>query len=217
MFITFEGIEGSGKSTQVKLLAEWLTQRGVPCVTTREPGATPIGARIRTLLLDPASRDLVADAELLLYLADRVQHLKTLILPALEAGNIVISDRYADATLVYQGYARGIDPDRILDLHRRLCGGFDPDRTFLLDLPVAEGLFRAQRALDDGERSKRESRFEQEAIEFHENVRSGYLTVARMHPKRFTIVDATRSPEEMQTIVRNEVDRLLNHPNRSAP
>ncbi len=215
MFITFEGIEGSGKSTQIRRLAEWLTQRGVPCVITREPGATPIGARIRSLLLDPASRGLVADAELLLYLADRVQHLKTLILPALASGKIVISDRYADATLVYQGYARGIDPNRILELHRLLCGGVDPDRTFLLDLPVAEGLSRAQRALDGGERSERESRFEQEAVEFHEKVRSGYLTVARRHPERFTIVDATRSMEEIQAIVRDEVNRLLNHPSQS--
>lgn len=217
MLITFEGIEGSGKSTQVRLLAEWLMQRGVPCVITREPGATPIGARIRALLLDPASRDMVADAELLLYLADRVQHLKTLILPALEAGKIVISDRYADATLVYQGYARGIDPNRILELHRLLCGGLDPDRTFLLDLPVAEGLFRAQRALDDGERSKRESRFELEAVGFHEKVRNGYLSLARLHPERFTILDATRSPEDMQTTVCREVDRLLNHSTHSVP
>ncbi|MEW6228468.1 MAG: dTMP kinase [Bacillota bacterium] len=215
MFITFEGIEGSGKSTQARSLANWLIQCGVPCVITREPGATPIGARIRTLLLDPDSRGLVPDAELLLYLADRVQHLKTLILPALEAGMVVISDRYADATLVYQGYARGIDPDRILELHRLLCDGLDPDCTFLLDLPVAEGLYRAQRALDVGERSKQESRFEQEAIEFHEKVRSGYLTVAGRHPERFTIVDAGRSPEEIQAIIRGKVNRLLNHPSQS--
>lgn len=201
MFITFEGIEGSGKSTQAKRLAGYFQQRGFGCVLTREPGATPIGAKIRSILLDPDSRGLVPDAELLLYLADRVQHQQTLIVPALARGEHVISDRYADATLVYQGYARGIDPSRILDLHRSFCQGLDPDLTFLLDLPVEAGLERAIGALQQGDREQRESRFELEHLDFHRRVRSGYLTLAKTHPERFRIIDARPSPEDIHRII----------------
>jgi dTMP kinase len=205
MFITFEGIEGSGKSTQAKRLFHDFQQRGFACVLTREPGATPIGAKIRSVLLDPDSRGLVPDAELLLYLADRVQHQQTRILPALARGEHVISDRYADATLVYQGYARGIDPSRILDLHRSFCQGLDPDLTFLLDLPVEAGLARAMNALQQGVREQNESRFEQEHLDFHRRVRNGYLRLAKDHPERFRIIDALQSTENIHRIILSHI------------
>lgn len=205
MFITFEGIEGSGKSTQAKRLVDHFQRNGHDCVLTREPGATSIGIKIRAVLLDPDSRDLVPDAELLLYLADRVQHLQTLILPALAQGKSVVSDRYADATLVYQGYARGIDPSRILDLHRSLCRGLDPDLTFLLDLPVEAGLARAMNALQQGAREQKESRFEQEHLEFHRRVRNGYLTLAKAHPDRIRIIDALQSTEDIHRIILSHI------------
>lgn len=190
MFITLEGIEGSGKTTQVKTVAQWLAAAGYSCLTTREPGGTPIGGQIRSVLLRPENRKLAPMAELLLYAADRAQHLETVILPAMAGGKVVVCDRYFDATLVYQGYARGVDRRLIRQLHQLACGGLMPDLTLLLDLDPAAGLDRAwQRIRSDGSQV-RESRFEKERPAFHQRVRAGYLELARREPHRIRIIDA---------------------------
>ena len=198
MFITFEGIEGSGKTTQLKHVADFLRKKGHECVVTREPGGTLIGEKIRAILLDPSSKGMDPLTELLLYTADRVQHVKELLKPSLEAGQTVLCDRYFDATLVYQGYARGLDVELIERLHKLLLAGLRPDITFLLDLPVETGLARAWAQINNGNRTGRESRFEKEALSFHEKVRSGYLTLARKEPDRFRIIDASRDVDAVQ-------------------
>ena len=143
MLITLEGIEGSGKTTQIHYLYEYLKDRGRSCITTREPGGTPIGSKIRAVLLDPKSREMAPETELLLYIADRAQHIRSLVLPQIQAGNIVLCDRFFDATLVYQGFARGLDPQMIRQLHCLTCQDLTPDLTFLLDLDPDVGLKRA--------------------------------------------------------------------------
>ena len=198
MFITFEGIEGSGKTTQLKHIADFLKKKGYECVVTREPGGTPIGEKIRAILLDPSSKGMDPLTELLLYPTDRVQHVKELLKPSLEAGQTVLCDRYFDATLVYQGYARGLDVGLIERLHDLLLAGLRPDITLLLDLPAETGLARAWAQINNGNRTGRESRFEKEALSFHEKVRSGYLTLARKEPDRFRIIDASRNADDVQ-------------------
>jgi dTMP kinase len=190
MFITLEGIEGSGKTTQIQTLVRALTAAGLDCLTTREPGGTPIGSQIRSVLLNPDNGALAPTAEMLLYMADRVQHLETVVRPALSAGKVVVCDRYFDATLVYQGYARGLDRDMINRLHRLACNGMMPDFTLLLDLPPEIGLDRAWSRIHADDAHARESRFETEALAFHQRVRDGYLDLARREPQRFAVIDA---------------------------
>ncbi len=197
MFITLEGIEGSGKTSQINNIAAFLEDRGRVCLLTREPGGTKIGRRIRQVLLDPESRDLDPVAELLLYNADRVQHVKGVILPAIAAGKVVICDRYVDATRAYQGVARNLDIELVETLHRLLVADLKPDLTFLLDLPPEEGLARAWAQINSGDRSKQETRFEKEALAFHTNVRKGYLSLAEQEPGRFAIIDALASIEDV--------------------
>ena len=209
MFITLEGIEGSGKTTQISRLVEFLEDRGIECVTTRQPGGTLIGKNIRSILLDPANSALEPLAELLLYMADRAQHINELIRPALQNGKTVVCDRYFDATLVYQGFARGLSIELIGQLHQILFDDLKPDVTLLLDLPPQVGLERAWQQLNNGQRSGDESRFEAEALAFHEKVRSGYLELARLEPDRFRIVDAAQSPDEVFTAIREIVSSIL--------
>ena len=197
MFITLEGIEGSGKTTQMRRLSVYLESRGYPCVLTREPGGTRLGRKIRSILLDPASKDLVPMAELLLYMADRAQHIHTFIKPCLAEGKIVLCDRYFDATVVYQGYARGLDTERIYNLHRVVLEDLKPDITLLLDLAPRIGLARAWSQLDSGARNAAESRFEAETIGFHEKVRAGYLELARCQPERIKVIDGARDEEQV--------------------
>jgi dTMP kinase len=198
MFITLEGIEGSGKSTQILHVFNFLNQLGLKCVMTREPGGTRIGGKIRSILLDPESAAMNPAAELLLYTADRVQHIQEIILPAIEGGGIVICDRYFDATLAYQGIARGLDMALILDLHQLICRNLKPDLTFLLDLSPKTGLHRAWHQLESGSRKDTESRFEKETLAFHERVRAGYLAIAGKEPERFRIIDASQSQDRVQ-------------------
>jgi len=192
MFISFEGIEGSGKSTQIKRAGNFLDKRGIDCCLTREPGGTDIGRRIRSILLDPRNVNLDPLAELLLYMADRAQHLSQVVKPALAEKRIVLCDRYFDATVAYQGVARELDMDMIFLLHRQAFHDLKPDLTFLLDLEPAEGLERAWQQIDGGGRETRETRFEEEKIVFHEKVREGYLSLARQEPERFRRIDAAR-------------------------
>ena len=207
-FITLEGIEGSGKSTQIVLLANYLKSLGIPVVLTREPGGTPIGDDVRKILLDPANTTLDPKAELLLYAASRAQHLKEIIVPHLEKGAVVLCDRFADATLAYQGYGRGLDIDLIRTLDAIVCAGLRPDLTILLDIDAATGVARAR-----GRNSSRgldgEARFENEAIAFHERVRRGYLTVAGAEPDRIRIVEASRPMDDIQAEIRKIVVKEL--------
>lgn len=197
MFITFEGIEGCGKTTQIKRLRKTLKERGISCLMTREPGATKIGLQIRAILLNQKNTKMVPLAELFLYLADRCQHLNEKILPALSQGQWVISDRFWDATVVYQGLARGLEVKILNQLRPRILGSLWPDKTFLLDLPVSIGLARAWERINGSEQSKKESRFEQEAGAFHEQIRLGYLSLVRKEPGRINVIDATLPPAKI--------------------
>jgi dTMP kinase len=197
MFITLEGIEGSGKTTQIDRLAEFFKEHGTACVTTRQPGGTVIGENIRSILLNPQNHDLEPLTELLLYLADRAQHINEIIKPALAEGKTVLCDRYFDATVVYQGFARGLRVELLLELHRILFENLKPDVTLLLDLSPQQGLDRAWQQLSNGRRAGRESRFENESLAFHEKVRAGYLELAKREPQRFRIIDAGRSADHV--------------------
>ena len=212
MFITFEGIEGSGKTSQLLKTADFLRSMGHDCFITREPGGTKIGEKIRGILLDPDNRGLSPSAELLLYMADRAQHVKEIIEPLLSEGKTVLCDRFFDATLVYQGYARGLDIDLINRLHNLVLKGLKPDITILLDLPVETGLKRAWKEIDRGTRESVETRFEEEALAFHEKVRAGYLELARLEPDRFYTVDSGLSEagvfEEIKKSLCRALDRL---------
>jgi dTMP kinase len=208
MFITFEGIEGSGKSTQIALLADYLFARGVRHVLTREPGGTLIGDQVRKILLDPANRSLDSAAELLLYAASRAQHLREIIKPALADGTNVLCDRFSDATLAYQGYGRGLDIEMIHSLDRIVTAGMRPDLTLLFDIESASGIARA-RGRNNSHGLEAEARFENEELAFHERVRKGYLKLAEQEPDRIRVVDASSSPEEIQVKVRKIVDERL--------
>ncbi len=207
-FITFEGIEGSGKSTQIVLLANYLMAHNRSVTLTREPGGTAIGDQVRKILLDPANNELVPGAELLLYAAGRAQHLEELIRPELKAGKIVLCDRFSDATLAYQGYGRGLDMEIIRAIDRIVTHGMRPDLTILLDVDAAAGLARA-RGRNSSRGLEAEARFENEELAFHERVRHGYLALAGQEPDRFRTVDASFTPDEIQNRIRKIVDEML--------
>jgi dTMP kinase len=218
MFITLEGGEGAGKSTQMVRLAEWLrTRAGGEWTLTREPGGTALGRSIRSLLLDPANQGMAPETELMLYMADRAEHVHKVIAPALAAGRGVLCDRFFDATIVYQGFARGLPAERLQELHRLVLAGLRPQVTLLLDLAPEVGLARARGALAEGRRSEAESRFEQEALEFHRRVREGYLRLAREEPERFRVVDAAQDAEQVQADLRAAVAAVLDRTERRAP
>jgi len=198
MFITFEGIEGSGKTTQIERLYAFLIKSGRDCVMTREPGGTAIGKKIRAILLDPQSAAMDPFTELLLYTADRVQHAQEILIPQLSSGKTVLCDRYFDATIAYQGYARGLDIELINNLHQTMLRGLKPDVTILLDLAPEKGLSRAWRQLNSGARVENERRFEEEALAFHGQVRNGYLALARSEPERFRVIDAGQKETRVQ-------------------
>ncbi|MEJ2726803.1 MAG: dTMP kinase [Deltaproteobacteria bacterium] len=197
LFITFEGIEGCGKTTQVKRLSSRLTLLKIAHVLTLEPGGTPVGRRIRQVLLDSGNRNLSLLAELLLYAADRAQHVEEVVRPALRQGKWVVCDRFFDATVAYQGHARGQDMALIGLLNQKACGGILPDFTFLLDCPVQVGLERAfRRNMED--LTLKQDRFERENEGFHLAVREGYLILAKENPERFVVVNASLSEDEME-------------------
>lgn len=194
-FITFEGIEGCGKTTQLQRLANFLTAAGHSVLVTREPGGCAIADALRAVLLDSANQAMAPTAELLLYAAARAQHVAEIIRPALAAGRIVLCDRFSDATLAYQGYGRGLDRELILELNRVATGGLAPDVTVLLDFPAEDGLARARRR-NAGSGGPDEGRFEAESLAFHHRVRQGYLALAATDP-RFLVVDARGGQEEV--------------------
>lgn len=201
MFITFEGPEGSGKTTQIRLLHEALSKRGVPVIVTREPGGTPVGDQIRKILLDAGNRDMVPVCELLLYWAARAQHVEEVIRPALKSGKLVLCDRYTDSTVAYQGFARGIDFTSLSDLDRIATQNLKPDLTLLFDLPVEVGLARAHGRMQGQTGADREDRFENEKLEFHRKVRDGFLELAKQESGRFVVLDAASEPQVLHVQV----------------
>lgn len=208
-FLSFEGIEGSGKTTQLQRLATRLRAAGADLVLTREPGGTALGRELRSLVLRPSAEPMSPVAELLLYAADRAQHLTEIIEPALERGAIVLSDRYVDATLAYQGYGRKLDLERILELHNRPPLDRRPDRTVLLVLDPAEALTRATRRNVEQDLVETEGRFEGEALDFHRRVADGYSALAAADPERFRIVEAHGDVAEIGRRVVHAVRDLL--------
>ncbi len=197
-FITIEGTEGAGKSTSLNYIKDVLQQKGIVFITTREPGGTPIAEKIRELLLDKANTALCDDAELLLMFAARTQHLNELIIPALQSGQWVISDRFTDATYAYQGGGRGLPWEKIAQLEQWVQGDLRPDATILLDIPVEQGMERV--------RSRGETdRFEEEQMSFFSRIREAYLRLARENPQRYYIIDTRPAIE----VVYQQLDRAL--------
>ena len=207
-FITLEGIEGSGKTTQIGLLAAWLREQGREVVLTREPGGCDIADAVRAILLDSTNSAMKPRTELLLYAAARAQHVEEIVRPALERGAVVLCDRFTDATIAYQGGGRGLDLQLIENLNGVAAGDCRPDLTLLLDLPVEAGLGRAlaRIAATSGER---EDRFEQESLAFHHRVREGYLELARREPRRFRVVSAAGPPAVVAERLAQDVAQFM--------
>ena len=202
LFITFEGPEGAGKSTNLRVFAEALAEHGCHALITREPGGTPVAERIREVLLSNHDEPMHADAELLLMFAARAQHLNTLIRPALAQGRVVISDRFTDATYAYQGGGRGIDPQRIAALEDWVQGDLRPDLVLVFDVPVELGMARA--------RARSElDRFEQEQQQFFEKVRNTYLQRAAADPGRYRVVDASGDLRQVREALQPVIDEVL--------
>lgn len=207
--ITFEGIEGCGKTTQIRLLREFLEKQGYRVAATREPGGTPIGDSIRGILLDANNIEIDAKTELLLYQAARAQHTKDVLRPLLAGGSIVLCDRFTDATLAYQGYAQGIDHDFIETLNRYATDSLLPDLTILIDCPVEIGLKRARDRMAGQQGTAPEDRFEEKGLDFHHAVRSGYLKIAEHNGSRFIIVDGQKDSASVHRSIQSAVLKLL--------
>jgi dTMP kinase len=203
LLIAFEGGEGAGKSSQARLLAIWLRDQGYDVIATHEPGATKVGMRLRALLLDTAHAGLTARAETLMYAADRAEHVETVIVPALERGSVVVTDRYVDSSIAYQGRGRNQPVSEVAGLNKWATGGVEPDLTILLDLPPAAGLNRRVASAD---------RLEAEPAEFHERVREGFLAQAAAAPERYLVLDATKPPGELSVQIQERVRGLLPDP-----
>lgn len=208
-FVTFEGGEGSGKTTQIKLAADWLKKHGIFALSTAEPGGTPLGQKIREILLNRGSCTIGAEAELLLFAAARAQHVRETILPALEEGQWVLCDRFTDATLAYQGSGRGLEAGFIKMLNAFSAFSLTPNMTLLFDLPVAIALARAQKRAAGGPLETAEDRFEHENQDFHARIRNGYLTLAAAEPERFRIIDGAADVETVHQEVCHSLTELL--------
>lgn len=201
LFITFEGVEGCGKTTQINLLENWLLKRRRSPLKTHEPGGTPISERLRAVLLDPESKGMVPISEALLYAASRAQHVNDVIRPGLEAGRVVVCDRYVDSSLAYQAYARGLDFQTVMSVNQWATGGLLPDLTILLRVPAETGLGRTVgRELD---------RLEQESLQFHKMVEAGFEDLAVRFAERFVLIDGRDPVDEVHRRVIAAVDRVL--------
>jgi dTMP kinase len=199
MFIALEGGEGAGKSTQAKLLMQWLTSLGRDVVLTREPGGTAVGAALRAILLDPATGDISPRTEALVYAADRAEHVDALIRPALARGSIVVTDRYVDSTLAYQGAGRSLDPRHLQQLAQLATDGLRPDLTVVLDIDPVAGLARA------GDHD----RIEAEPLDFHQRVRQHFLTLADADPENYLVVPAADQADAIHAVIRKAVHERL--------
>lgn len=198
-FVTFEGPDGSGKTTQLRLMAPWLVEQGIPVVITREPGGTPVGEQVREILHDCAHTEMTSEAEILLYSASRAQHVGEIIRPAIAAGKVVLCDRFFDSTYAYQGYGRGLSLDALRQITAFATQGLVPDLTLYLDVPPEIGIERREAS---GEAL---NRLDREALAFHRRVRAGYLTLIEAEPGRWRYVDATGAPDEIQKTLREIV------------
>jgi dTMP kinase len=206
-FLSVEGIEGSGKTTQIQRIAKAIRSSGQNCVVTKEPGGTPVAERIRAILLDPLEEGMDPLTELFLYSAARRQHVIDVIQPALEAGATVLTDRFTDATLAYQGYGRTLELDLLQTINRLATGGLTPDLTLIFDLPEEVGLHRARARNQASTHLQSESRLEGEDLRFHRRVREGYLAMAQAEPGRFAVIDASGTAEEVFARVMAELPR----------
>ncbi|MFO7728274.1 MAG: dTMP kinase [Desulfonatronovibrio sp.] len=209
MFVTFEGIEGCGKSTQAGLLRNYLLDKGREVILTMEPGGSKLGLDLRRILLSMENKDLSEQAELFLYLADRAQHTHSLIIPALNTGKIVISDRFIDSTIVYQGYGRGMDVNKLHELNTLAAKGIKPGLTVLLDLPAEAGLNRALNRNIQKNLTMSEGRFEAESLVFHQKTRQGYLDWAARNQDRFLVVDAQLDIDTISELIIRKVNKIL--------
>ena len=207
LFVTFEGPDGSGKTTQIRLLRAYLEEKGYPICQTREPGGTSIGDQVRQVLHDPANAEMRATTEILLYSASRAQLVEEVIRPALACNQIVLCDRYAESTLAYQGSGRQLDLDVLGTVTAFATGRLRPDLIVYLDIPVEEGLHRKRRAheTEDDELN----RMDQQAVDFYQRVRRGYLRLAEEEPDRWLIVDARQPVEAIQQVIRKKASALL--------
>lgn len=203
MFITLEGPEGSGKSSQIQLLAEYLTEKGFTVVTTREPGGTRIGDEIRACVHNVKNQEMTPVAEMLLYSASRAQLVEELIRPSLADGHIVLCDRFYDSTIAYQGYGRGLNIDDLRTITQIATGGLQPDLTLLLDIDVEHGLARRTGG------GLEMNRLDLEAVTFHQRVRDGYHQLAQQEPSRWIIIDANQSIDAVQSDLRQVIDMQL--------
>jgi len=201
-FFALEGGEGTGKTTQLRILADDLAERGLEVVVTHEPGDTPVGRHLRDLLLDPAT-SITSQTETLLYAADRAEHVAHVIAPALARGAVVISDRYLDSSIAYQGFGRGLDIEQVTGMSLWATGGLLPDLTLVLDLDPEDGLRRARG------RNGRADRLEGEALEFHRRVRAGFLTLAEAAPARYAVIDATGAPDQVADQIQAAIGAII--------
>jgi len=208
MFITFEGIEGCGKSTQAIRTREWLSQEGKAVVLSREPGGTAIGRSLRGILLDSGNNHLCSRAELFLYLADRAQHVHEIIKPALDGDIVVVVDRFTDSTLVYQGFGRGLDLEAVQGLNDLAVDGLCPDLTFVLDVPAQIGLSRARSRNGRRGLSQTEGRFEAESLDFHHRIREGYLELAARSKERIHVLDGAAPEDEVFAAIQRVIEDM---------
>jgi len=211
--ITFEGGEGSGKSTQVKLLGEYLTAKKIPILLTQEPSGTLIGRKIGDILFNRGHQAMCPETELFLFCAARAQHVREVVLPALHEGKYVLCDRFSDATFAYQAAGRGLDPDFIRTINDYCTGQLKPDLTLLFDLPVEIGLQRAGRRDAELKDPSSADRFEKEKLDFHNRVRQGYLDLRLADPSRFRVIDASRTVEMVAENVRGHIMEFIHRKN----
>ena len=207
--LSFEGLDGAGKTTQMNLLCRWLEARGIPYIRTREPGGTPLGNEIRTLLLNRPDLSITPLAEALLFQADRAQHFATLVLPALAEGKVVITDRCLDSSIAYQGVARGIGADRVEQLSLLATQGHLPDLTFLLDLDPERVAERTTGRVDHNSEREQQNHFDSESEHFHRLLRSAFLDLAHRYPERIKVIDASQSPDHIHHEITTLVERML--------
>lgn len=210
VFITFEGIEGCGKTTQIGMLKEYLESKNYPVLMTREPGGTGLGERIRAILLNSSSEIIAPLAEFFLYEACRAQILEEVIKPALKNNKIVLCDRFADSTIAYQGYGKGLDLDAVKEINKLAAGAVIPDLTFIIDCEVDAGLKRAWARINSAKTKNKEDRFEKEDIEFHKRVRDGYLKVAAAEPDRIKVINGTHDIDTIHKEICGIVEKRLN-------
>lgn len=204
ILISLEGPDGAGKTTQIRLLAQKAAELGLRPLFTREPGGTPVGDAVRSVLLDPRYKEMTALSEAFLYAAARAQLYAQVLRPALESGQLVLCDRFIDSSLAYQAYGGGLDPEFVLNINLEAIGGRLPDRTFLLDLPPEAGLARRNGAGAD--------RMEQKSLSYHRDVRNGFLAVAARFPERIVVIDAMLPPQEVFSLIWKELSQLLQLP-----